>query len=124
MYLKIFTDNVLNTLRDRNMTRADLSKISGVSNSYLTDLSYDSPKPFNPSLKTMQAIAFALDVHLSYLLDPTNLDQEQFKNHCETLAKDKQDTDLVYITLSLPPKKALEVQKMAYIEKAKRQIKG
>ncbi len=76
LYETIFFTNVLRILEDRKMTKLELSKLSGVSISFLSDLTNGKA---NPSLRVMEEIALALGVPLSYLLETTDLDQATLK---------------------------------------------
>lgn len=57
MYDFIFFTNVLRILDERGMTKQELSKRSGVSISFLSDLTTGKA---NPSLKVMESLATAL----------------------------------------------------------------
>lgn len=71
MYYAIFLTNVMRILRNRNMTKLELAKRSGVSISFLSDLTTGKA---NPSLKIMEAIAVGLSVPLPILLESPNQD--------------------------------------------------
>ena len=66
LYNAIFVRNVVRLLEEREMTKKDLSERSGVSLSFVSDL---TNRKANPSLKVMESIAMALDVPLPMLLD-------------------------------------------------------
>lgn len=70
MYKKIFLTNVMTALAARHMTRRDLSIKSGVSASFLSDMTSGKA---NPSLRVMEAISQALEIPLPALLEPTDL---------------------------------------------------
>lgn len=89
LYNNIFFTNVLRLLDQLHMTKRELSDRSGVSISFLSDLTTGKA---NPSLKIMEDIANALDTPLPVLLESVDLD----KSTLERLAGGKQ-------TLSLPP---------------------
>ncbi|MBU0801499.1 MAG: transcriptional regulator [Alphaproteobacteria bacterium] len=72
-YATIFFTNVLRLLDERNMTKSELSKVSGVSMSFLSDVTTGKG---NPSLEVMEKIAVALGVPLSLLLESTDLDKD------------------------------------------------
>ena len=73
MYKFIFYTNVVRLLDERDMTKTDLAKRSGVSISFLSDLTTGKA---NPSLKVMAAIAAALETPLPVLLESTYLDKD------------------------------------------------
>ena len=73
LYNYIFFTNVLRLLDERHMTKKELSDRSGVSISFLSDLTTGKA---NPSLKVMQDIAKALDAPLPLLLESTDLDKD------------------------------------------------
>ena len=64
---------MLRILDDRNMTKHELSEKSGISISFLSDLTTGKA---NPSLKVMEAIAVALETPLPLLLESTDLDKD------------------------------------------------
>lgn len=72
-YSTIFFTNILRILDERNMTKSELSKMSGVSMSFLSDVTTGKG---NPSLEVMEKIAVALGVPLSLLLESTDLDKD------------------------------------------------
>ena len=72
MYKEIFFTNILRLLEEKHIQKSDLSKISGISPSFVSDLTNGKG---NPSLKTMEAIALALDEPLPKLLEETDLDK-------------------------------------------------
>ncbi|EJL9283257.1 conjugal transfer protein TrbA [Alcanivorax hongdengensis A-11-3] len=72
MYNFIFFTNVLRILDERHMTKNELAERSGVSISFLSDLTTGKA---NPSLKVMEAIAAALETPLPLLLESTDLDR-------------------------------------------------
>lgn len=76
MYNEIFTTNVLRLLGERKMTRQELSEKSGVSISFVSDVTNVKG---NPSLKTMEAIADALGVPLPMMLEVTDLDADAMR---------------------------------------------
>lgn len=73
MYNQIFFTNVVKALSERGMTKLELSEKSGVSISFLSDLTNGKG---NPSLLVMEKIAKALELGLPYLLESTDLDAE------------------------------------------------
>ena len=73
MYNQIFFTNVLRLLDEQGLTKYEFAERSGVSISFLSDLTNAKA---NPSLKIMEAIANALDTPLTVLLESTDLDAE------------------------------------------------
>jgi transcriptional regulator with XRE-family HTH domain len=71
MYNLIFFTNVCRILTERKLSKLDLSRMSGVSISFLSDLTTGKA---NPSLKVMEDVANALDLPLPHLLETTDLD--------------------------------------------------
>jgi transcriptional regulator with XRE-family HTH domain len=72
LHNNIFFTNVLRLLDELHMTKQELSARSGVSISFLSDLTTGKA---NPSLKVMAAIAKALETPLPLLLELTDLDE-------------------------------------------------
>ncbi|SEA68642.1 transcriptional regulator [Nitrosospira multiformis] len=72
-YHQIFFTNILRVLDERRMTQEELAERSGVSTSFISDLANGRA---NPSLRTMEAIAVALETPLPTLLESTDLDRE------------------------------------------------
>lgn len=73
VHMYIFFTNVLRILDEQGMTKNELSERSGVSISFLSDLTTGKA---NPSLKVMEAIASALETPLTLLLESTDLDKD------------------------------------------------
>jgi transcriptional regulator with XRE-family HTH domain len=72
-YHQIFFTNILRVLDERRMTQEELAERSGISPSFISDLAKGRA---NPSLRTMEAIALALETALPTLLESTDLDRE------------------------------------------------
>jgi transcriptional regulator with XRE-family HTH domain len=70
MYNQIFFTNILRLLEEKDMTKEQLSEMSGVSMSFISDLTNGKG---NPSLRIMERIADSLDVPLPELLEETDL---------------------------------------------------
>jgi len=71
MYNQIFFTNILRILDEKDMTKEQLAEMSGVSISFISDLTNGKG---NPSLRIMERIADALDEPLTALLEETDLD--------------------------------------------------
>lgn len=108
MYNYIFFTNVLKTLDERHMTKSELAERSGVSISFLSDLTTGNA---NPSLKVLEAIASALETPLPLLLESTDLNKESL----EALAGGKVLSSLPpgyeRVSVILPEHKAFQVKK-------------
>ncbi|MCW5597587.1 MAG: helix-turn-helix domain-containing protein [Nitrosomonas sp.] len=66
MYNQILLTNILRILEEKGMTKKQLSEKSGVSIAFMQDLTQGRG---NPSLKTMEAIAGALETPIQVLLE-------------------------------------------------------
>lgn len=111
MYNHIFFTNVLRVLTERGMTKLELSEKSGVSISFLSDLTNGKG---NPSLKVMEQIAIALDVSLPYLLEATDLDRASLEVLAGGRPPPKQwglPQGYERVTVILPAHRAFEVKK-------------
>ena len=73
VYAEILFTNILRLLQDRGMTKQQLSEQSGVSISFLSDLTRGRA---NPSLETMANIARALEVGVPELLELQDVDRK------------------------------------------------
>jgi transcriptional regulator with XRE-family HTH domain len=76
MYNHIFFTNILRLLDEKEITKEQLSKISGVSMGFICDLTNGKG---NPSLRIMEQIADALDTPLPALLEETDLDKQSLE---------------------------------------------
>lgn len=74
MHNVIFFTNVLRLLGERGMTKHELSMLTGVSISVLSEITNGKG---NPTLKTLTAIADALQTPLAMLLESTDLDSKE-----------------------------------------------
>lgn len=70
MYNLILTTNILRILREKKISKAELSERAGVSISFLNDLTHDNA---NPSLRIIEAIAKALETPLPLLFDNSDM---------------------------------------------------
>lgn len=75
MYREIFFTNVLKALEQKGLNKSDLHQISGVSNSFISDITQGNG---NPSLATMESIALALNLPLPLLLHSNDLDEKTY----------------------------------------------
>lgn len=119
MYNYIFFTNVLRILDELRMTKHELSERSGVSISFLSDLTTGKA---NPSLKVMEAIAKALETPLPLLLESTDLD----KASLDALAGGKAPSSLppgyVRVSAILPDFRAYQVKQWA--EETRKKLQG
>jgi transcriptional regulator with XRE-family HTH domain len=108
IYNYFFFTNVLRLLDELHMTKKDLSDKSGVSISFLSDLTTGKA---NPSLKVMEDIATALETPLPLLLESTDMD----KDALDALAGGKAPRSLPagydWVTVVLPEHQAFIVRK-------------
>lgn len=116
MYNYIFFTNVLRVLDELQMTKHDLAEKSGVSISFLSDITTGKG---NPSLKVMEDIARALHTPLPLLLESTDLDAASL----EALAGEKVPSSLPpgyeRVAAVLPEHQAFIVKKWAEVAQAK-----
>lgn len=117
-YNVIFFTNVLQQLEERDMTKTELSDLSGVSISFLSDLTTGKG---NPSLEVMEKIAVALNLPLSFLLESSDMDKQEL----ETLRAGRglvSDVCPGYerVVAILPEHRAYQVKKWA--EEAKKKL--
>lgn len=117
MYNYIFFTNVLRLLDERQMTKKELSDRSGVSISFLSDLTAGKA---NPSLKVMQDIAHALDVPLPFLLESTDLDKDTLAALAGGRAPQSLPSGFERVTAVLPEHQAFIVRKWEAGAKGKR----
>lgn len=76
MYKQIFLTNVMRILEELNMTKKELSEKSGISPSFISELTSSDG---NPSLRVLEDIANALDVPLSILLESSDMDEKDLQ---------------------------------------------
>ncbi|WP_426811712.1 transcriptional regulator (plasmid) [Pseudomonas sp. WOUb67] len=89
MHNAIFFTNVLRLLNERGMTKHELAKLTGVSISVLSEITNGKG---NPTLKTLSAIAEALQTPLALLLESTDIDTRELE-----------DASGAHIPTGLPP---------------------
>ena len=109
-YNTIFFTNVLHQLQLRSMTKTELSELSGVSISFLSDLTTGKG---NPSLEVMEKISIALDVPLSFLLESTDLDKEALEVLREGRVRAFEQPGYERVFAILPSHRAYIVRKWA-----------
>lgn len=114
MYSEIFLYNLLRILRERGYTKAHLSEISGISPSFISELTNGKA---NPSLANLEKIAKSLDVPLYEMLFPENFNHKDL-----TYTRPESLPDgVVKITAILPAHKAFIVKKWeAEVKKQKK----
>lgn len=120
MYNHIFFTNILKFLDERGMTKQELSAAADVSISFLSDLTNGRA---NPSLKTMEAIAQALEVPLPLLLESTDMDDESLAQLAGQASIKRHPAGFVQVVAMLPEHQAFIVKKWAAAVKAKPQKK-
>lgn len=110
MYNFIFFTNVLRILQEQRLTKQDLAERSGVSISFLSDLTTGKA---NPSLKVMEAIAKGLNVPLPTLLESTDWTQEELNLLAGGEAPRSLPTGFERVSVILPEHRAFIVKKWA-----------
>lgn len=116
LYNYIFFTNILRLLEERGMTKKELSDLSGVSISFLSDLTTGKA---NPSLKVMQDIALALDASLPLLLESTDLDKETLDALAGGKAPQSLPEGFERVTAVLPEHQAFIVKKWGEAARSK-----
>ena len=119
MHSYIFFTNILRLLEERNMTKSELAELSGVSVSFLSDLTTGKA---NPSLRVMESIAAALDVPLPFMLERTDLSEEDLVTLAQHKAHRVLPRGFEWVTAVLPEQKAFVVRKWS--EETKKRIKA
>ncbi|MCC8997292.1 MAG: helix-turn-helix domain-containing protein [Nitrosomonas sp.] len=71
MYLKILSTNILRIMQDKKITQEQLSIKSGISVPYLSEIGRNIA---NPSIKSIEAIADALEVPLPSLFQINDIE--------------------------------------------------
>jgi transcriptional regulator with XRE-family HTH domain len=119
VYKYIFFTNILKCLEERDMTKQQLSDLSGISISFLSDLTTGKA---NPSLEKMEDIANALEVSLPLLLESTDLDNETLEELSGKKFKSSLPAGFVRVCAVLPEHRAYIVRK--WEQQARKKIKG
>lgn len=120
-YNTIFFTNVLQQMHTRKIKTKDLAEKSGVSISFLSDLTTGKG---NPSLKVMEKIASALDVPLSFLLESNDLNAVSLNVLREGRGKAfNLPDDHEIVVAVLPAHKAFQVKKWSEETRKKLQSK-
>lgn len=116
MYNYIFFTNVLRLLDERHMTKKELSERSGVSLSFLSDLTLGKA---NPSLKIMEDIANSLGVPLPLLLESTDLDKDALDALAGGKAQQSLPPGYERVAAVLPAHQAFIVKKWGEVTRRK-----
>jgi transcriptional regulator with XRE-family HTH domain len=119
VYNIIFFTNILRLLDERGMTKHELSEKAGISISFLSDLTNGKA---NPSLKTMEAIAEALGVSLTLLLESTDLDRHALEQVSGGKSKQGLPPGYERVVAVLPEHQAFIVKKWS--EHAQKKLRG
>lgn len=119
MHSYIFFTNILRLLGERDMTKSELAELSGVSVSFLSDLTTGKA---NPSLRVMESIAAALETPLPVMLERTDLSKEDLAVLAENKAHKVLPRGYEWVTAVLPEQKAFVVRKWS--EEAKKKIQA
>lgn len=108
LYNYIFFTNVLRLLDEQQMTKKELSEKSGVSISFLSDLTTGKA---NPSLRIMEEVARALGQPLPLLLESTGLPRKDLELLAGGLTMDHLPPGYERVTTVLPEHQAFIVKK-------------
>lgn len=119
LYNHIFFTNILRFLDERRMTKKELSEKSGVSISFLSDLTTGKA---NPSLQVMESIANALGKPLPMLLESTDLDRASLDALAEGKAQHSLPPGYERVAAILPEHQAFLVRK--WDEAARKKLQG
>lgn len=106
----VFLTNVLRVLSEKGMSKRELSRKSGVSVSFLTQLTKGRA---NPSLRVMEAIAHTLETPLSTLLESTDLPPEYARIFQQPSCRHGTPSGFERVTVTLPVIKAYIVKQWA-----------
>lgn len=121
VYNQIFFTNVLRLLNEQQLSKKDLSDRSGISLSFLSDLTAGKA---NPSLKVMEDIATALDAPLPLLLESTDLDEESLHSLAEGKPTSSLPAGYERVSAVLPEHQAFIVRKWHEAARSKRERQG
>lgn len=119
MYDKIFFTNVIKLLEERDMKVNELHQLSGVSNSFLGDLTKGQG---NPSIKTMQSIAEAFQVPLPMMIE--NVESQVWTQYYQGKVEQtipELPKGYEYVGAILPEEKAYRVK--LWDKEARKQVK-
>ncbi len=105
-YQKIFFTNVLYLASQKGMSHQELAEKAQLSPSSMSGITRGQG---NPTLETMSAIAYALEIPLSYLLEHHDLDSSDFLL-LHTVSDDL-PSNYEKVTVILPKYRAFQVKK-------------
>jgi transcriptional regulator with XRE-family HTH domain len=118
LYDLIFFTNVLRIMDEQGMTKQDLSEESGVSISFVSDITTGQG---NPSLKIMEKIAAALQTPLPFLLENSDLPPEALDELAGRPCKSSLPAGYVRVSAVLSEFRAFVVR--GWAEETKRLLK-
>ncbi|HFE3942769.1 TPA: helix-turn-helix domain-containing protein, partial [Enterococcus faecium] len=104
-------NNIKNIRKSKNMTQTDFAELMGLSRSYIGDLENNRS---NPSIKTLEAIARALDVPIVALINDSSTDNivEPYESlTAENILLKQENEELKYEVESLR-KRLYEIQQV------------
>ncbi|MFO7752093.1 MAG: helix-turn-helix domain-containing protein [Desulfobacteraceae bacterium] len=99
---RILAQNILYYLGHRGMKKQDLARVSGLSNSFISDVTNQNA---NPSLQSVIQIASGLDVSLAALFIPLT-------DWCEVPSFDGERPNLVHVVARVTKEDAQKIRKM------------
>lgn len=108
-------DNIKSIRKSKKMTQTDFAELMGLSRSYIGDLENNRR---NPSIKTLEAIARALDVPIVALLNDSSNDNivESYENVTAENISLKQENEELKREVENLRKRLHEIQQVVFLE--------
>lgn len=108
-------DNIKSIRKSKKMTQTDFAELMGLSRSYIGDLENNRR---NPSIKTLEAIATALDVPIVALLNDSSNDNivESYENITAENISLKQENEELKCEVENLRKRLHEIQQVVFLE--------
>jgi transcriptional regulator with XRE-family HTH domain len=108
MYNVILFTNILRLLQERKMTKEHLSHASGVSISFISDLTTGKA---NPSLRTLERIAAALETTVPSLLETVDLPPDDLDTLTQGRWKSSLPGGLVRVSAIVTEPQAFQIRR-------------
>jgi transcriptional regulator with XRE-family HTH domain len=114
-------DNIKKIRKDKNLSVNNLSKLSGVSLGYMSDLENNNAQ--NPTMDKLKAIATALNVEVEEFFKSEPLSEEKLKELSETYNKNEglaSESEKIATNLDIIPEEFINPEEArSYISKHK-----